>query len=147
MKRKLVTVLPKNIRIKYEITKYGPKAILLPNDAFLKPIRASPTIEPKMKLKNNHVRTCGQLNIKPINSANLTSPKPIPLPFVIKCKNSKNKAAENPEVSLKYRLSGLDIRNVINDRASNANTIWSGIIWFSKSITNTANKPVAIRNR
>ena len=59
-------------------------------------INSMPIIAPKRKDKNKAIIILGQLNIKPIRKTNLTSPKPIPFPLVIKTKNKKKPEANKP---------------------------------------------------
>ena len=81
-KRRFKIVFAQKIVIKNEATKNGPNAILCLIFALPIKSKVTPTIEPKIKAVNIQSGIYGKPSIKPINTANFTSPKPMPFPRV-----------------------------------------------------------------
>lgn len=85
---------PKKTADKVPKTKNGPKGIAVPNILFFRHIISMiPTIAPVKNATYKATTIFGNPKISPIKNANLTSPKPIPRPFVIKNRVKKNKLA------------------------------------------------------
>lgn len=70
-----------------------------------------PISAPIKKAKNSATAIFGQPNINPMKNANFTSPKPIPLPFVMSTIAKKKAEVANPDESGFNRLFKLEIRN------------------------------------
>ena len=78
------------------ITKNGPKAIWLLKPAFLPKISMIPRAAPVKKAKNNQINESFRPIMSPPKTANLTSPSPMPRPFVTMWMMSKRVADKNP---------------------------------------------------
>lgn len=80
------------------MTKNGPKGIAVPNILFFRhKISMHPAIAPVKNATYRLITMPGKPKIRPIKKANFTSPNPIPLPFVPKNNNKKNKHAPTAE--------------------------------------------------
>ena len=70
--------------VRKDTARYGPKDILLPNFPLPIAIRNKPTAAPMIKAAINQNMDRGNPKRVPPNKTNFTSPKPIPLPRVMK---------------------------------------------------------------
>ncbi len=83
------------------MTKKGPKGIEVPNILFfLHRISMHPTIAPVKNATYKAIIMFGNPKTKPVKNENLTSPKPMPRPFVIKNKVKKKRQAPTAEKKL-----------------------------------------------
>ena len=82
-------------------TKNGPNGISSFLLAFFNIKRTIATIAPKMNDRNIQSGVYGKPNNNPMGTASLTSPKPIPRPFVSKLMDNKKNDAANAQTICK----------------------------------------------
>lgn len=71
-------------------------------------IRIIPVTAPTKKLKKSQsIMALKDKRITPIAIASLTSPRPIPLPFVTRLRRRRKEEAKKPEKSALYKYDGL----------------------------------------
>ncbi len=107
---KLIRDSPKNETTKNPIIKNGANGIFAFILAFPITINSIPNIEPTMKETRNQIKESFGERADPIRRANLTSPNPIPFPFVARLTKSRNIELAVPIKRYKYRELLFDIR-------------------------------------